>query len=108
MSKIDRIKDDWRLFSTDDGREILTKVYLVDSLKESMKLAQIVVPLAERYNEDKEQTQLSLSSRDLMIILNGFSKKPISKNVRKLAAEIDKKIQEHYSKSNAVPRRLSL
>lgn len=96
MEKINRINSDWRVVNT-DGREILTKVYLVDSLKECMELAQIVVTLAESYNEDKEQTQLSLSSRDLMIILNSFSRKPISKNIRKLAAEIDKKIQENHS-----------
>ena len=92
MDKITRTKADWKKVKV-DNREILTKPYIVKSLAEALELSRIIVSIVEA-NNHAEQTQISLSTRDVMVVLNGSSEEPISDNIQIIASEIDSAIEQ--------------
>ena len=94
MDKIARIKADWKKVEA-DNREILTKPYIVESLDEALELSKIIVTVVSRYKQT-EQAQISMSSRDVMVILNGISDEPVSGKIQSLASEIDNAVKKYY------------
>jgi hypothetical protein len=86
------LQQQWKPIKT-ENRTTLTKMYIVDSLDEAMKTARIVAKLAKQFNEDKDNTQISISARNVLIILNAYRNHEISGNIYQLTKAIDDKIQ---------------
>ncbi len=97
MDKVTRIDAGWKTVKV-DNREILTKPYVVEGLDEALELSKIIVPIIEAHNQT-EQTQISLSSRDVMVVLNGSSEEPISDKIQIIASEIDSAVKQLYQQN---------
>lgn len=94
MDKIARIKDDWKKVEV-DNREILTKPYIVENLTEALEISKLIVPIVDKHKQT-EQAQISISSRDVMVVLNGLSEEPVSDKIQSLASEIDNAVKKYY------------
>lgn len=94
MDKLKRINTSWKTVNVDD-REILTKPYIVESLAEALEISKLIIPIIEKRGQS-EQTQLSLTAKDVMVVLNGHTDEPISRIIQNLASKIDNVVKKYY------------
>jgi len=67
----------WKKLETDDKREFLYAVYKVANIGEANRKAQLVIPIIIEHNI-AEESEISITSDRLRIVLHGHSKDSIS------------------------------
>jgi hypothetical protein len=82
----------WRIRTIEKDREILSKVFPATNLRQALNMAKTATEVITDFGQDKDESQLSISSRDLLVILHGFSKGPVPELCRQLAKAIDKRL----------------
>lgn len=81
------MKKTWKV-STTDGREFLSALYRVDSLEEANDILQKLLPIIIEHNAQYD-SQISISSKDILVILHGHSTQPLNDSDWKLAHELE-------------------
>lgn len=84
---IDVMKDSWRKVDTEDGREILFALYKVEDINEAYNKAGDIIRIINENNAAPE-SQVSLSSENVTIVLHGHSKMPITQKDWEIAKQI--------------------
>lgn len=82
----------WKIGVSEEDRQILSKVFASKNLEQSARMADAACKVIIKHKQDKNESQLSLSSRNLLVVLHGYSKGPITAVCYELATEIDEKL----------------
>src|SRR6266705_1322669 len=83
------ISKNWRVGHPEKTREILSKSFSVTKISDAVVKASLVVKLADTLAYPADELQLSLSSRNFLIVLHGNSTGAVSKKDYDLAEHID-------------------
>lgn len=88
MEDVQQMKDFWNRVDTEDGREILFAWHKIADINEGYKKMADVIRIINE-NNIADESQISLTSDSMTIVLHGHSKEPITQKDWNIARQIE-------------------
>ena len=82
------MKTIWKVLSTEDNREFLAALRKVDSLETANNILLEILPIVAKHDAQHD-SDISISSENISVILHGHSSKPIDDSDWSLANELE-------------------
>ena len=78
----------WKKVATEDGREILFALHTVEDLNEAYEKTADIIRIVNE-NNVADESQVSLSSDNITVVLHGRSEEPITQKDWEVAKQIE-------------------